>query len=99
MNIATQKNEILIARGIHGVRDIDMTLLVNDQNGKSFILRGLEATIWDWLTLNYSYNKIVGLLATIFDLPICKTEFRLNSILREWVEKGLLKTQENIHHG
>jgi len=98
MNNATQKRNILLTSDIYWARDLDRTILVNDQSGRSFNLRGLEAIVWSWLTLGFPYSKIASLLSTILESPISEAEFRLNIILRQWVENGLLTIEENAAH-
>jgi len=98
MNNAMQERKILLTSDLHWARDLDRTILVSDESGRSFILRGLEAIVWSWLTLAFPYSKIASLLSTILESPISEAEFRLNVILRQWVENGLLTIEENAAH-
>ena len=98
MSDTSRKNEILCVCGIHWVKDIDKTLLINVQHGKTFILRGLESTVWDWITLNFPYGKIAQLLATMLESTLSEAEARLKMILHQWVENGLLVIEENDTH-
>lgn len=98
MSDAPCKTETLHVHGVHWVKDIDMTLLVNEQNGKIFILRGVEAIVWDWLTFHFTFAKMTGMLAIIFGCSAYEAETRLNAILHQWAENGFFTLEEGIIH-
>lgn len=91
--------ERFCVRDMNWVRDDEMTLLVNEQSGQTFVLKGLEAAIWDWLSMQFSYTKITGLLEVVSELSTVEAEFYLNTILNQWVENGLLMIEERTAHG
>ena len=86
-------------RDINWVRDDDITLLVNEQSGQTFVLKGLEAAIWDWLIMHFSYTKITDLLGASLEFSTVQAELYLNTILNQWVENGLLMIEKRTTHG
>jgi hypothetical protein len=54
------------------VKDADQTLVVDRETGQSWALRGVEAVVWDLLTIGYSYQRIVPMLSLILSLSIAK---------------------------
>jgi hypothetical protein len=79
------------------VKDADQILVVDEQKGTLVILRGLEAVIWDWLTLMYSYPRLVNLLAALRVVPADEAERQLIDVLSAWQSIGLLQRDEAAH--
>lgn len=73
------------------VKDTGQTILVEEQNGQSWSLCGLEAVVWDLLVLEYPADRIVEFLAALLDEPHERAKEGLRSILQRWEEIGLLK--------
>lgn len=73
------------------VKDTDQTILVEEQSGHSWSLRGLEAVVWDLVVLKYPAGRIVEFLAALLDKPLEVAREELRSILQRWEEIGLLK--------
>lgn len=79
---------------VHWVKDADQVIVVNDQDGRTHALRGVEGAIWSWLSLSYSYPKLVRLVAALLALPANDAEQTLLDVLHGWHEAGLLCIQE-----
>lgn len=76
------------------VKDSQHTIIIDEQQGRSHILRGPEAAIWSWLTLAYSYPKLCRLLAALLDQSPAQAEQRLQATLETWRQAGLLQRPE-----
>jgi hypothetical protein len=81
------------------VRDTGQTLAVDEETGQSWTLRGVEAVVWDLLTVGYAYRRIVTLLALIFSLSTAEAEQTLASLLRRWQETELVRVSEEAKDG
>jgi len=69
------------------VIDAHQTIVVNEQSGEFAVLSDVDATLWHWLTLNYSYDKLLTFI-TALELP--HPEQLLQSTLQNWASSGLL---------
>ena len=69
------------------VIDAQQTIVINEQNGDFAILSDVNATLWSWLTLNYSYDKLLTLINAL-ECPF--PEQLLQSTLQKWTGSGLL---------
>ncbi len=78
---------------VQWVRDADQTLVVNSRRGTLYRLRGTGAAVWDWLTLGYSYARLVALLAALLGDAPEEGEATLVRLLTEWLENGLLEEE------
>ena len=81
------------------VRDAGQTLAVDEETGRSWTLRGVEAVVWDLLTVGYAYRRIVLLLSLIFSLPAAAAAQALDSLLRRWREANLIQVFEEADDG
>ena len=79
------------------VEDADRVIVVDEREGETHILRGVEAAVWGWLTLAYPYPKLVQLLAALLVLSSADAEQRLVAILQDWRAAGLLQMLEPPH--
>jgi hypothetical protein len=75
------------------VKDANQILLVNQKTDHSRFLRDVEATVWDWLILGYSYAKITQMLALMLNIsedagPV------LESVLHDWLAAGIIQVCE-----
>jgi hypothetical protein len=50
----------------------------------------MEATIWDLLTLNYSFTKAVDFLAVLSEGSREKAAATLLAIIRNWEKEGIV---------
>ena len=73
------------------IRDADRVILVDPDNERSWLLHGIEAAIWDWLTVGYEYERIVGLLSLILQSSEDEAGATLTDALRRWCHAGLVQ--------
>ncbi len=69
-------------------------LVIVEQTGLAVRLTGLEAAVWKWLTLSYTYETVLRFAEVFLNLPKDETRARLNQILQDMVELGLLINEE-----
>jgi len=81
------------------VRDAGQTLAVDEETGQAWTLCGVEAVVWDLLTVGYAYRRIVLLLSLIFSLPAAAAAQALDSLLRRWREMDLVQVSEEADDG
>ena len=81
------------------VKDAGQTLLIEEKQGRAWSLRGAEAAVWDWLSLGYSYDEIVGLLSVLVDTPEEKARERLASVVHGWEQAGIVRLAGKNGHG
>jgi hypothetical protein len=79
------------APAIAWLRDADQTLLVDAERGQFWSIRGVEAAIWDLLTLNYPYEKIVPFLSLLMRVRTDEAEGMFLAVLRGWQEAGVVQ--------
>lgn len=77
-------------KGTESVRDTNQTLVVDAQHGRTWMLRGEEAVIWDWLMLAYPYARMVKTMAALRHITAVEAEERLLGWLGRWRDAGLL---------
>lgn len=73
------------------VRDAERVIVVDSEGGRSWSLDGIEAAIWDWLAMGYSYPKIVGFVSLILKRSQDETGAVLQDTLRRWYRAGLVQ--------
>ena len=78
------------APSIVWVKDSGQTILVERESERWWIIRGVEAVVWDLLTLNYPFQGIVRFLAVMLEIPLDEAMGNLWAILREWGDAGIL---------
>jgi hypothetical protein len=72
------------------VKDAQQTLVVDQEKQRSWVLRDVEAVIWDLLTVGYSYQELVSMLSLLLALPTEESARTLVDALRRWREVGIL---------
>jgi hypothetical protein len=75
---------------LYWVKDRDQILIVDEEDQEIYTLQNVEAALWVWLTLGYSYPKIVELSAKMVGLPSMEMEQRLRVIFLRWQVVGIL---------
>lgn len=75
------------------VVETDQTYLIDEKRGLSWLLQGTEAVIWDFLASGYSYQKIVGFISLLANLPEAGAEEAVLTTLENWIKQGILKKQ------
>jgi hypothetical protein len=78
------------APAIAWVKDAWQTILVDEETGKSWVLCGVEATIWDLLALNYPAEQIARLLSVLLALSPQQAAGTLSSAVRAWEQAGIV---------
>lgn len=77
------------------VRDEGHVIVVDAQNARSWLLDGIEAAIWDWVTMGYSYPRIVNLASLILKGSQAQAETQLEETLHRWHRAGLVQLEGN----
>jgi len=75
------------------VKDTGQTILVGE-GGSTWILRGVEAVTWDLLTLHYPFERLVGFLAALLEVPAEEAGRILDSVLHRWNALGIVIAAE-----
>lgn len=70
--------------------DAGQIIVVDEQQGRHYCLRGVEAAVWDWLTLAYPYPRLLTLLANLLAVSPAQAAVPLHAMLRQWADMGLL---------
>ncbi|MEO8355190.1 MAG: hypothetical protein ABI621_04700 [Chloroflexota bacterium] len=86
-----QSYEVLInPHPLYWVRDREQILIVDEQSQEIYALQHVEAAVWTWLALAYSYAKIVELSTAMLGVPSAEAEQRLQVIFQNWQNTGIL---------
>ncbi len=80
------------APAIAWLRDAGQILLIDVDTGQSWRIRGVEAAIWDFLTLAYPYARIVRFVSLLLRTPIDEAERTLLATLHGWQSAGIVQT-------
>jgi hypothetical protein len=81
------------------VKDAGQTLVVDRETGQSWALRGVEAVVWDLLSVGYSYRRIVPMLSLILSLSVEEAGRALARVMQEWRHAGILRVSEESNDG
>jgi hypothetical protein len=81
------------------IRDADRMILVEEAKGRCWHLQGVEAVIWDLLTLHYPWDGIVDFLAVLLGASVQEASKTLLAALRDWKEAGIVCTGEETRRG
>ena len=73
------------------VKDAEQTILVEEEARRSWILRGTEAAIWDWLTLDHPSAGIVRFLSVLSGTSMEESRKALLAVLQGWEEAGIVQ--------
>jgi hypothetical protein len=76
------------------LRDARQVLLVDPAQERAWALEGVEAAIWDWLTLDYADDQIVVFLSLLLKTSAARAARRLRDVLRAWQAAGILQVVE-----
>jgi len=72
------------------VKDSDQTILVEEEKGQSWSIHGVEAVIWDLLTLHYSLGRIVRFLSVLLNGSKDEAIESLLVAIQRWEEAGII---------
>lgn len=81
------------------VKDVHQTLVVDREAGRSWALHGIEAVVWDLLTVGYSYRRIVPMLSLILSLSVEEAEHILAGVLRRWSDASIVQVSGEADDG
>lgn len=81
------------------VRDANQTLVVDRETEQSWILHGVEAIVWDLLTVGYSYQSMVSMLSLTLSTSAEEAERTLAGVLEEWQGDGIVQVYERGDDG
>jgi hypothetical protein len=87
------------APAIVWVKDSGQTILVEGEKERCWIIYGLEAMVWDLLTLNYTFERIVRFLSVMLETPVDEAMGTLLAILHGWQDAGILLSTEGNGRG
>jgi hypothetical protein len=97
MSVSLRTGSVFRPARIDWVRDGETILLVNVQKNKVDNLSGVDASVWIWLTLHYSYSRLTNLLVALLNVSRAEAEEQLKSIFLKWVRMGILIQEKNVH--
>lgn len=81
------------------VKDAEQTILIEKAGKHSWIIRGKEAAIWDWLTLNHPSERIVRFLSVLSGTSTEETRKALAATLQGWEKAGIVQVTEGKRRG
>lgn len=81
------------------VKDAEQTILIETVGKRSWIIRGMEAAIWDWLTLNHPAERVVRFLSALSGTSTEEARKVLSSILQGWEKAGIVQVTEGNRCG
>jgi hypothetical protein len=82
------------APAIRWVKDLDQTILVDYDGQQSWILQGIDAAIWDLLTLGYGLEQTADFLAVLLTISSGEASHRLLATIQRWEQEGILQVPE-----
>ena len=81
------------------VKDASQTILVEEEKERSWRLQGVEAIIWDLLTLDYAAGGMIDFLALLLNNSVQEAQTTLLAVLRDWAEMGIVCAGEKSQRG
>jgi hypothetical protein len=92
-NLAYPKSvyRLISPETIRWVVDLDRTLVINELRGEVHVLHGLESAIWSWLSLGYSFSRLVSFAGEFLKISSIEAQDQIIDILDSWVASGLLE--------
>ena len=85
------------APSIIWTRELDQTCLIDKKREMSWMIQGIEATIWDLLVLAYPYQRGVAFLAALLDVTVEKAKDILLATLARWQQQGIVEVSTTGH--
>jgi hypothetical protein len=79
------------APAIVWVKDAGQTILVEKNTERCWTIDGTEAMVWDLLTLNYTFERMVRFLSVALETRADAAQKVLLAILHGWEELGILQ--------
>ena len=81
------------------VKDADQTLVVDKELGRSWALGGVEALVWDLLSVGYSYRRITRMLSLLLSLSVDEAEHTLGGVLQKWRRANIVQVSGEADDG
>ncbi len=73
------------------VKDNAQTLLIDLETDCFWTLRGIDETIWDLISLDYSFDSIVKMLSLVLFISTIEADSLLRTTLCRWKEQGIIR--------
>jgi hypothetical protein len=74
-------------------------MVVDKETGQSWVVRGMEALVWDLVTVGYSYRRIIRMLSLILSLSVEEGDRILTGVLRQWQDAGIVQVPGEVDDG
>ena len=87
------------APSIVWAKDVDQTVVIDQETRHSWSLRGAEEVVWDLVTMGHSYRGIMRMLSLILSLPVEEAEGILVGALRQWRDAGIVQVSGEVDDG
>jgi hypothetical protein len=84
---------------LHWCADSGQVLVVDEARDRSFVLKGFEASLWNWLALALSFSKIVEFAACWTPADDGNAEERVRGVLEHWLNLGIIEPGGCNEHG
>lgn len=86
----TARVKFVTPASLRWCQDTNRVLVIDEATGLAVSLSGLDAALWKWYGLGYKDADVLEFTRAFLNLPREETRARLNQILTNWVEAGLL---------
>ena len=86
----TARMKFVTPSSLRWCQDTNRVLGIDEETGLAVSLVGLDAAVWKWFGLGYPDADVLAFSRAFLNLPREETRARLNQILTNWVEAGLL---------
>jgi hypothetical protein len=93
LEAAVSRSRILTydcAPTITWVKDANQVIVIEGRGARCWSLQGIEAIIWDLLSLNYGFARMVDLLAELSEGSRENAVTTLLTTMRHWEEEGIV---------
>ena len=88
---------IQLPESVFWVRDKNRIVVIDIEKPYTQALHGLEAAIWGWLTLGYSYPRLLKLVTTALEVHPETAENSLLETLNTWIAAGILEVHGEMN--
>ena len=78
------------APNVTWVKDANQVIVVQGRGARCWSLQGVEAVIWDLLTLSYGFARMVDFLAVLSEGSRENAATTLLTTMRRWEEEGIV---------
>jgi hypothetical protein len=81
---------------IQWAKDSDRIVVISLDQNTSYALEGIEAMVWEYLTLGYTDPQLTTQLSALLDTSPACAHTTVTEILVAWERKGLIKQAKVI---